>query len=396
MRTKPNRHRQNVPGKFYIDNASCAGCGVCIRTAPSHFKREDPGFYEGRYEGRQAFVYRQPETDGERKDCLEALKHCPVWAIHDDGEMPWVASQQTSSTGVGERYMTVIAPETLCYDDMWGLDSNVIVVLTHLKNSELPDFEQIFSFWIHRRENLVAFLKANSNTQRMGEIQIVVHSKNVNCYPLFSYEAEFKSPKWLEPPDDEYFPEWRKIHEQTEIINLPVMRLANDIGITAFTVDVSSWCSATSFLIQLVSYGLILAEEHIELDVDSHSDDSTKTIVCKSFQRIFASYSRKDLKVVEWVDSFLRNLGVGELRWDLKVLRSGDEWEEKINQEIESADSFQLFWSDYAKGSRFVRNEWKFALQLQRSGFIKPVFWTEPMPKPPKALKHLNFSKLPL
>ena len=89
---------------------------------------------------------------------------------------------------------------------------------------------------------------------------------------------------------------------------------------------------------------------------------------------------------MEAVSSICEALGTIELRWDLKVLISGDNWKQIVRKEIKNSDSFQLFWSKNAKASTQVEKEWKFALKLKRSNFIKPVYWESPMPDPPKTL----------
>ncbi len=114
------------------------------------------------------------------------------------------------------------------------------------------------------------------------------------------------------------------------------------------------------------------------------------------FSRIFASYSRKDKHVVESVESIMKLVDSVDFRWDVKILRSGDRWEETLLKEIKSADSFQLFWSENARTSQNVRKEWKYALTLNRERFIRPVYWSEPIPKRPKELNVFNFTKINL
>jgi len=114
------------------------------------------------------------------------------------------------------------------------------------------------------------------------------------------------------------------------------------------------------------------------------------------FQRVFASYAREDVEVVKSFESVINALGNLEFRWDLKILQSGDRWEEKLFKEIEEADSFQLFWSEYAKASKHVRKEWTYALKLNRDHFVRPVYWKVPMPNPPRQLSHLHFSRIML
>jgi len=152
----------------------------------------------------------------------------------------------------------------------------------------------------------------------------------------------------------------------------------------------------------LVVAGLILAEAHSTFQIsDYYSAHIGIPIVTESgsaslFQTIFASYARDDLRVVEAVDSIVNALGVGELRWDLKVFRSGDEWQTRIQGEIVAADTFQLFWSNKARDSKWVEKEWRYALGLDKKGVIRPVYWTEPMTTPPDALSHLHFAKIDL
>ena len=68
--------RENVRGKFYVDN-QCIDCDVCRDTSPKNFTRNDDNGY--------SFVYRQPATPEERALCEEARDACPVEAIGDDG-----------------------------------------------------------------------------------------------------------------------------------------------------------------------------------------------------------------------------------------------------------------------------------------------------------------------
>ena len=68
-------HHLNALGRFYVDDG-CAGCNLCISTAPRHFKKDDG-------EAKRAYVFRQPETPAEIGSCLEAYLICPVNAIGD-------------------------------------------------------------------------------------------------------------------------------------------------------------------------------------------------------------------------------------------------------------------------------------------------------------------------
>lgn len=68
---------ENVVGKFYVDE-QCIDCDLCRETAPDFFTRNEDGGY--------SFVFKQPTTQEEIDQCMEALEGCPVEAIGDDGE----------------------------------------------------------------------------------------------------------------------------------------------------------------------------------------------------------------------------------------------------------------------------------------------------------------------
>ncbi len=76
MAVKKNRLAQNVPGKFYVDD-QCIACDACVVEAPLFFSMND---IKG-----HAYVKMQPTTAEQIQLANEALKHCPVDAIGDDG-----------------------------------------------------------------------------------------------------------------------------------------------------------------------------------------------------------------------------------------------------------------------------------------------------------------------
>ena len=77
MAEKENKYADNIAGSFYVDD-QCIDCDLCRETAPANFTRNE--------EGGHSFVYKQPENDEERQQCIEAMEGCPVEAIGDDGE----------------------------------------------------------------------------------------------------------------------------------------------------------------------------------------------------------------------------------------------------------------------------------------------------------------------
>lgn len=76
MADRKSRFRENVPGKYYVDD-SCIACDACCVEAPKHFGMDDNDGH--------AFVMLQPKTPDEIQDAENALAACPVEAIGNDG-----------------------------------------------------------------------------------------------------------------------------------------------------------------------------------------------------------------------------------------------------------------------------------------------------------------------
>lgn len=112
-----------------------------------------------------------------------------------------------------------------------------------------------------------------------------------------------------------------------------------------------------------------------------------------SYQSIFISYSHSDTSIIDKLDAAYDALGLHLLR-DSRILRSGENWNAALLHAIETADLFQLCWSQKASGSVYVEEEWRHALSLQKPSFIRPVYWEKPMPAPPAELSHLHFAYL--
>jgi hypothetical protein len=144
---------------------------------------------------------------------------------------------------------------------------------------------------------------------------------------------------------------------------------------------------------------LIVAEIPVTIFVNSELDGDYQGRFFESevrtFDTVFVSYAREDVAVVKRVERVSRVLGTRFLR-DTRDVRSGMDWQEEINNMISAADIFQLFWSRFSKNSKNVESEWKSALALGRSTFIRPCYWEVPMPEPPKELAHIHFAFLRL
>jgi hypothetical protein len=115
-------------------------------------------------------------------------------------------------------------------------------------------------------------------------------------------------------------------------------------------------------------------------------------------EQIFPSYSHDDEEIVVACRNAYKAIGFEFLR-DRDTLRPGQDWNTGLRQMIDKADIFQLFWSKHSSESKFVRQEWEYALQQQQKkggDFIRPVYWQQPMIDPPAELSSLHFTYVPL
>lgn len=114
------------------------------------------------------------------------------------------------------------------------------------------------------------------------------------------------------------------------------------------------------------------------------------------YERAFISYASKDRGEVLKRIPMLRIQHI-EFFQDLLSLDPGDEWEERIYEEIESCDLFLLFWSSAALASEWVKREWMHAIKCRGEGKdgtpdIYPVLIEgPPVPSPPEELKRFHF-----
>jgi ferredoxin len=76
MANKNARFKENVDGKYYVDD-SCIACDACCVEAPRFFAMND--------DDGHAYVKLQPKTPDELEEAENALAACPVEAIGSDG-----------------------------------------------------------------------------------------------------------------------------------------------------------------------------------------------------------------------------------------------------------------------------------------------------------------------
>jgi hypothetical protein len=110
----------------------------------------------------------------------------------------------------------------------------------------------------------------------------------------------------------------------------------------------------------------------------------------------FASFSSRDreevLGRVQGMTKVCRDIDVFV---DVLSLRSGQDWEMQIRQQIPARDVFFLFWSLNAARSKEVEKEWRIALEMRGLGYIDPIPLTDPrVSPPPNELARLHFNDI--
>ncbi|MEM9952178.1 MAG: toll/interleukin-1 receptor domain-containing protein [Chloroflexota bacterium] len=118
------------------------------------------------------------------------------------------------------------------------------------------------------------------------------------------------------------------------------------------------------------------------------------------YQDIFISYSRKDTFIAEQYRAVQKMIG-NTVFMDTHSIRAGEDWERALQRAIDKADIFQLFWSEHSAESEHVRFEWQYALQHRCPEtncvqFIRPAYWSKPLPPIPEELSHLHFAYIEL
>jgi hypothetical protein len=150
-------------------------------------------------------------------------------------------------------------------------------------------------------------------------------------------------------------------------------------------------------LIDVVIHGLPITKIPISISTTKQPTVNTSMVSSMNWPReVFASYSRKDSKIVRHLKRRYLALGI-YMFIDVDDLRSGEYWESRLYERIDRSDVFQLFWSQQASQSRFVEKEWKHAVSLLNAkgdGFIKPIYWEDSLPSVPDELSHINFYKI--
>jgi Tfp pilus assembly pilus retraction ATPase PilT len=148
--------------------------------------------------------------------------------------------------------------------------------------------------------------------------------------------------------------------------------------------------------VHLAAQGVPLGCVHFMLAVqtqpsaESFMNPSART---QLFRSAFASYATPDR-----AEMLARIQGMKKIAPDLDVfvdalsLRSGERWQQRIEQEVRQRERLFLFWSRHARDSEWVEFEWRLAQRTKGLGAIDPVPLDDPSAAPPpEELSALHF-----
>jgi len=108
----------------------------------------------------------------------------------------------------------------------------------------------------------------------------------------------------------------------------------------------------------------------------------------------FISYASQDRsKVIAIIQGMKKIQPEMDLFFDVDNLQSGENWESALYREIENRDVLFLCWSHFAKESKWVEMEWRYALENKGADCIEPIPIEPPsVCPPPKELEQKHFN----
>jgi hypothetical protein len=171
-----------------------------------------------------------------------------------------------------------------------------------------------------------------------------------------------------------------------------------EIGSAAFLVGVpqDAKCGTRAGAAALYLDGLRVATVTFAVRIEkAECEASQLPTVENHIRRAFASYASKDRDaVLARVQGIQKGAPSLDIFLDVTKLRSGQQWQSVLREEILSRDILYLFWSEAASRSKWVDWEWHCALKHHGIEGIDPVPLVSPdvVPPPQELACHLHFN----
>lgn len=193
----------------------------------------------------------------------------------------------------------------------------------------------------------------------------------------------------------------------TILIDIPALKVYDPIDTltweghpanTTYIVEVSASMGNGSYPGKAVisSDGIPIAKLSFLISVSSieNAEFIDCTVERKYIKTAFASYASQNREeVLARIHGMKKVAPELDVILDVFSLRSGQNWQAKLEEHVPTKDIFYLFWSQYAACSEWVEKEWRLAISRRGLGYIDPVPLEEPdRAPPPQELNALHFS----
>ena len=164
----------------------------------------------------------------------------------------------------------------------------------------------------------------------------------------------------------------------------------------SFAVQIPDNYRKRQILLSAIVYinEVIATRLKIIIKCSSHSEQQQITVSRSDIFSAFISYASQDRKRVAAIIQGMKKARPDlDVFFDVDSLRSGDDWELALHEEIKRRDVLFLCWSHFARESKWVDAEWRYALEQKGADCIEPVPIESPDICPPPAelsFKHFN------
>lgn len=162
-----------------------------------------------------------------------------------------------------------------------------------------------------------------------------------------------------------------------------------------FAVKIPTSFSDEQILFTATIYINDIVATKLKLIVDcSMKQKQNISIIRNDITSAFVSYASQDRSRVATIIQGMKKVRSDlDIFFDVENLHSGDYWEKALKQEIENRDVLFLCWSPFARASKWVETEWKYALSINGIDSIEPVPLVSPSEcPPPDELKSKHFN----
>jgi HEAT repeat protein len=242
-----------------------------------------------------------------------------------------------------------------------------------------PGQPGVFTVWAHLPTRSAEILALARNTYGDGDFRTQI-KWGARVMRGAQLTVRLKLPAFVvDDPEDDFF--WE-----------------GEIGNATFPVLAPEGIKAGTYpgIVTVHVEAIRIAKLHFAVDVAESQGPLTALPAREErCRKAFASYASEDRpEVLARVQGMQKAARLLDVFLDVHSLRSGENWEKRLMQEIADRDVFYLFWSAAASRSAWVEKEWRKALELRGIDYIDPVPLVSPaeVPPPKELGDHLHFN----